>query len=119
MNLIMKYINEDGETVTFRPQSFDPLSCEDFVAAELGANNLYPMSAHVLDVEIIAPDGSVTKEKSGKVSMPINFKKGIQVYALVEGGWLPVPFTSNWAFLVDRNVIGRIEQISKGNPREM
>jgi hypothetical protein len=119
MDLVMRYENPSGETVTFVPERFIPLTCQDFVVAHNDRTNLYEIRADATEIEICAPNGEITNEERGRVTMPINFHRSLPVYALVEGGWLPPPLVLPPVYLFDRNVIGYIQQISKGNPRDL
>ena len=119
MNLVMRFQNPSGETVTFVPQRFIPLTCQDFVTAHNNRTNLYEIKADAIEIEICAPNGEIKKEESGRFTMPIDFHRDLPVYALVEGGWLPPSLVNPPAYLFDRNVIGYIQQISRGNPREL
>jgi len=115
----MRYVNPSGEMVTFLPKQFIPLTCMDFVAAHIDGTNLYEIKADATEIEICDPNGEVRFEQQGRVTMPINFYRGLPVYALVEGGWLPPPLVDPPLYLFDRNVIGYIEQINKGNTRDL
>lgn len=117
MDLVMRYVNPTGETVTFVPERFIPLTCSDFAAAHRDGTSLYEIKADATEIEICPPNDAPRREERGRVTMPINFHHSLPVYALVDGGWLPPPFVRPPMFLVDRNVIGYIEQIAKGNPR--
>lgn len=119
MNLVMRYVNPSGETVTFVPERFIPLTCQDFVVAHNGKTNLYEIKADATEIEIRASNGEIRKEESGRVTMPINFHRNLPVFALVEGGWLPPPLVDPPIYLFDRNVIGYIQQILKGNPGDL
>ena len=106
MYLVMRYVNPDGETVTFAPRRFIPLSCSDFVNAHRNGANLYEIKADATDFEIQRPEAENRHEDRGHVTMPINFQRNLPVYALVDGGWLPPPFVQPPAFLLDHNVFG-------------
>ena len=105
--------------VTFVPERFIPLTCQDFVVAHNDRTNLYEIRADATEIEIYAPNGEIRNEQRGRVTMPINFHRSLPVYALVEGGWLPPSFVIPPVYLFDRNVIGYIQQISNGNPRDL
>lgn len=61
------------------------------------------MSAHASDFEQI------------EVNVPITFNEEIQIFSLIDGGWLPLPFVNPPHFLVDSNVIINLEKLMK-NP---
>lgn len=119
MDMEIKYQNPSGETVTFWPQRFTPLTCEDFVTAHNTGTNSYEIRADAKAIEICTPNGQIKREERGQITMPIDFHRSLPVYALVEGGWLPPPLVNPPAYLFDRNVIGYIQQISKGNSRDL
>lgn len=119
MNLVMKFTNPDGEVFTFEPESFIPLTCQDFLAAHNAGNNLYEIKVNAIDVEVCLPNGERAQKGQGLIEMPINFQRNLPIYALVENGWLPPPFVTPPAYLPDRNIIGYIQQINKGNPHAL
>lgn len=110
---------EIGGIVTFVPEKFKPLSFRDFIDAHAAKSSLYEININASEIEIQEADGKQTFEKYGQVKMPINFHRSLPVYALVNGGWLPPPFVQPTHFLLDRNVIGYIEQKTKANSRTL
>ena len=104
--MFLNYKSEKGETVQVVPKAFKPLSYSDIVK-----ENGYK-------IEFIAKDGSVKvngKKVNGNVSFSTNidFKHPVQIYALSEGGWLPLPFINSSNILIDQNVLITINAILK------
>lgn len=50
-----------------------------------------------------------------KSNFTVTFNEEFQIFSLIEGGWLPLPFVNPPHFLVDSNVIINLEKIMK-NP---
>jgi len=70
-------------------------------------NTPIPLQIDGVDAVI---DG-VPQEGETTVKARITFKHSPMPYALVPGGWLPMPFVSPQRFLVDRNVVSTLRSI--------
>lgn len=111
-------ISKHDKVLTFIPDKFIPMSFADFVSAERAGDNFYNVKAEISGFQLIQNGQSQLVSRKGIIDIPINFARSIPIYALVEGGWLPPPFVSPLQLHLDRNVIGAIEQILKGNQRD-
>jgi hypothetical protein len=70
-----------------------------------------------LDLELQGLNARVNDEiKSGRATIKakVTFNKPTIVFALVPGGWVPMPFTIPARFLVDRNVVISLGKIRAG-----
>ena len=92
---------DSGCRVEFTPQGVQPLSLPELRAGGGRANPSYQMSWASNEVAI---DGNVTAS-GGVLKSTVSFKETPRPYALVTGGWLPVPLAIPPRFLVDRNVV--------------
>ncbi len=65
-------------------------------------------------------DNKINREVDKKTSVNFNLKfhQPVTAYALQLGGWLPLALTSARILLVDRNIVGLVDQISGNSPRE-
>lgn len=119
MNKVIKTEYDAGGIETFIVERFYPLSCDDFVAAHNEKSKTFDIPVEARNIERFTP-GITEPERIEKEhrKLSIDFHHSLPVYSLVPGGWLPPPFVDPPAFLLDRNVIRYIEQISKGNPQD-
>jgi hypothetical protein len=58
-----------------------------------------------------------TPSQTISIKMSIKFNHPVTAYALQMGGWLPLAFVSAPLLLVDRNIVGFVDQIAKSSPR--
>lgn len=110
-------VDRHTNIMTFIPEEFIPLSFDDFVAAERAGDRAYNVRAVTSEVQYVADGMSSFDRRKQVVDLPINFNRHIPIYALVEGGWLPLRFVDPPYLYLDRNVVGSIQQIAKGNSR--
>ncbi|MGR5150036.1 hypothetical protein ACQKP8_26255 [Photobacterium alginatilyticum] len=99
---------EKGEIVTC-VDSFFPMTVKDLVKKDV-IN--FELKAKVRYKTI---NGEEFVNKNEVVNFPVSFNTNLKVYALVDGGWLPPPFTIPSRFLIDRNILSAFENIQKGN----
>lgn len=95
---------------------FDPIAVKPFDAQTLLAQASDDLVA--LDLEIQS-DGAVVngaqREGIATFRTRVTFPQSVNVFSLVEGGWLPMPFTIPARFLVDRNIVILLRRIREGN----
>lgn len=103
---------EHEEVASFEivPTSTRPLGPADIRKLEMD-------EASTLELEFGAGGAVIDgKPQAGKtkVKAKISFNSPIAIYALVQGGWLPLPFVIPRRFLVDRNVVITLRKIREG-----
>lgn len=107
----MKIITDDGAEVEMDSIGFEPFSFEELVLN----NNSYNLKAKVKKVKI----NGLSENQLSSLNGTIEFHHRPTPFALVNGGWLPMPLAHGKNFLVDRNVIENIKQIIvKGDKHE-
>jgi hypothetical protein len=92
------------------PTFVRPLGPRDIRALEADKKSALEME---LEADEINVDGM---KKLGRAKLKANvvFNKPAMIYALVQGGWLPMPFAIPPRFLVDRNVVISLRKIREG-----
>lgn len=114
MHLRLRSELDDGRAVDVFPTKFEPLSVHDLWElkenANVGLKFKFTGQYSIVDTQQIYKDfnGSIT----------INFLIPPQPYALVAGGWLPLPFVRSLRFLVDRNVVSNLKRIRENGQKE-
>jgi hypothetical protein len=98
---------DSGRRVEFTPQGVQPLSLAELREGGGGANPSYQMSWGSNEIEI---DGNVTAS-GGVLKSTVCFQRTPRPYALVTGGWLPLPLAIPARFLVDRNVVADLRKL--------
>jgi len=103
-------VAEDGLVTQIIPQHFTPLKYSDVIRDD---------SSHRIEFvgELADINSGVGSGKSVGASMDIVFRRKTSIYALVEGGWLPVPLVRPGLFLVDQNVVITLSKIADGRIR--
>lgn len=94
----------------------EPLNLEQFLDLCENQNNLFDIKIH-FDGQILDSTGPI---KSGIAKLKnVKFEYTIEVYALVDRGWLPLPLVNPPRFMVDRNILINLNKIKsdayKGN----
>lgn len=105
---------EDCQSVEIVPTFVHPLGTADIRALEADDSS-------ALEMELAADEAIVDGEKKVglvKLKANITFNKPVLVYALVQGGWLPLPFAIPSRFLVDRNVVILLRKIHEERSRQ-
>lgn len=101
---------EEGRSIDIVPTFIHPLGVEGIRALEKN-------SAASLDVvfegDSAVVDGVATVGHS-TVRTKMTFTEPTTVFALVRGGWVPLPFAMPARFLVDRNVVISLRKIREG-----
>ena len=111
-HLAMRVANESGEVIDFVPDQVFPLAVSDLRIVEIPP--LHRAKLH-FSTKQMSVDG-VEESPKERLSIGIEFHESPLPYALVPGGWLPVPFVVPQKFLVDRNVVATFKKIrNKGS----
>jgi hypothetical protein len=100
------FVSDAGQTVDFTPKSFAPL----------GLNELWSLKNEYIGnrFSFSATDPTIDGVKQiGNASITASFKfdEPPEPFALIPGGWLPIPLASSQRFLVDRNVVDRLKKL--------
>lgn len=103
---LIKFIANNGTVVEMEPTGFKPFNFEELISDK----NSYDLKVNVKNVKF----NGLLEEKFNSANGSIEFHHKPTPYALVRGGWLPLPFTNGEKFLVDRNVIENIKRIING-----
>lgn len=101
---------EGDRSLEIVPSSIRPLGPEHIRALERDAYS-------TLELELEGDDAVVDGEPQvgrATVKATIAFHEPATIYALVQGGWLPLPFAMPARFLVDRNVVISLRRIREG-----
>jgi hypothetical protein len=77
-------------------------------------NNSYHLRVDASLIETYEAGELVERQEYVRMDLPVDFACSLPVYALVDGGWLPPPFVYPKQFFFDRNVIGHIQAINRG-----
>lgn len=70
-----------------------------------------------LEIKLEADEAIVDGKRQvgrSKLNARVTFHEPLAIYALVQGGWLPLPFAIPSRFLVDRNVVITLRKIREG-----
>lgn len=105
---------DSGRSVEFVPDFVRPLG-----VAELRSLHQDPETA--IELQLGAGDLLVDGEKQpghARVKTKITFSEPPIIFALVGGGWLPLPFAMPPRFLVDRNVVISLRKLRLGQTVE-
>lgn len=105
--ITLRHVAENGQQTDMVPQSFRPLVYSDAVQ---------PHSRHRIE---FTGQGTILKDDvpeltTASFSMDVAFHERFSIYALVEGGWLPLPFVEPGIFLIDQNVLITLAGIANG-----
>jgi hypothetical protein len=101
---------EEGRSVELVPTYIHPLGPTDI--RKLEGNETF-----ALDMTIEADEAVVNGTRQDgpcKLKGKVTFDKPTTIYALVQGGWVPLPFAIPARFLVDRNVVISLRKIREG-----
>lgn len=101
---------EDGRSIEFVPKSVEPLGLLELWATLEDERPAYHLN-FVADNPIV--DGQ-QQNGSGSIKATINFHETPTPFALVQGGWLPLPLVIPPMFLVDRNVVAHLRRLNDG-----
>ena len=109
----MRVVKDSGELIDFVPDQVRPLRVNDLRTVEIAP--LHRAQLH-FSSKHLSVDG-VEESQKGPMCIGIEFHDAPLPYALVPGGWLPVPFVIPQKFLVDRNVLATFKKIRNNSPR--
>src|ERR1051325_1636547 len=109
--IVLKVVTENSEEIEIIPDRVNPLSYNDLVSDHKNPDKLHPIT---LEAQSVKLPGSKERRARADVSVPMQFRQPVSVFALVDGGWLPPPFVIPPQFLVDRNVVSSLSQIRRG-----
>lgn len=101
---------DESQSIEIVPDYIHALGPADIRALE---NN----KISALELNLEADDAVVNgKRQDGraKLKAKVTFHEPVTIYALVQGGWLPLPFAMPARFLVDRNVVISLQKIREG-----
>lgn len=101
---------EEGRRVEIVPTYIRPFGSTDIRTLE--KNQMF-----ALEMELEADDAVIDGERQtgrARLKAKVAFDKPVTIYALVQGGWLPLPFAIPARFLVDRNVVISMRKIREG-----
>lgn len=98
---------DDSRTAEVTPVGFEPLAVSDLwrVQADRGTGVKFRFRGTDAKFDGVVQTGQFD------VSMTLHFTMSPAPYALVAGGWLPLPFVLPQRFLVDRNVVSTLRRI--------
>lgn len=88
---------------------YKPLSYSDLLSVVVGREKTLNLSFE----GAITKDLTVAPSDYVKVELPIIFNEEVNIFSLIDGGWLPLPFVNPPHFLIDSNVIINLEKIKK------
>jgi hypothetical protein len=99
---------DSGHRLEFTPQHVQPLTLADIHATANGANPSLRISWVASEFVI---DGGQTAS-GGIIHSTVVFQAAPRPYALVPGGWLPLPLAIPPRFLVDSNVVADLRKLN-------
>lgn len=101
---------QDGRSIDLVPAFIHP-----YGLAELRALRQDEKGELELQLEAFNPiiDGA-PQEGSATLKAKVIFSESVTIYALVQKGWLPLPFAIHPRFFVDRNVVSKLRDIRSG-----
>lgn len=108
--ITLRHVAENGPVTQMIPHSFTPLRYLDVI--QQGSKHHIEYEGELADSKNGGRSG-----KSVAASMNIEFRRRTSIYALVEGGWLPVPFVPPGIFIIDQNVLIILAKIADGRIR--
>lgn len=103
----------DGQSLEIIPKNIRPFGVEEIIKSFDGLGQTYELH---IEAENPIVNGK-TEEGLGKVRAKIQLERNPSPYALVPGGWLPLPLALPTKFLVDRNVVNQLKNIKNGVQR--
>lgn len=101
---------EEGRTLEFVPKHIEPLGILELLATLGNEQHSYQLRFAV-DNPIV--DGKQL-DGDATVNARINFNEPPIPFALIQGGWLPIPLVIPPRFLVDRNVVAHLKKLKNG-----
>ena len=107
-HLVLKTEFDDGQSVEFIPETIAPLGLPELWSIKSGTTG-YKLAFSATNPSI----NGEPQNGHGSINTTINFKESPEPFALVPGGWLPMPLAIPQRFLVDRNVVDRLKRMGK------
>jgi hypothetical protein len=104
---------DSGQRAEFTPHAVQPLGLKDLYATEGGENPALRLSWHAKD--FVIDDKPIAS--SGVFHSTVQLQNAPQPFALVPGGWLPLPLTIPLRFLVDSNVVANLRKLKSLSSR--
>jgi hypothetical protein len=101
---------EEGRSIDIVPTFVHPLGAEEIRKQEEDDTSAFELT---LEGENAIVDGVATPGRAS-VKTKMVFNNPTTIFALVRGGWLPLPFAIPARFLVDRNVVISLSKIREG-----
>ena len=117
MGIILGYREKggDGNTYKFESTAFFPLVSNLLEETICDDRKKFDLRVEGVNVEIKDKAGSESKRPAGEFNLyDVPFNHPPKFFAVVEGGWLPLPFIVPYNLLADRNVISRLKEINAG-----
>lgn len=99
-------LTDDGNSVELTPESFVPLGLTDLWSLK-NETTSYKLEFSAVNPRI---NGEI-QTGDASISGKFTFNETPEPFALVPGGWLPIPLANCQRFLVDRNVVDRLKKI--------
>jgi len=111
----VQIIYQNGKYIEFISDQIKPFNFSDLINVKGDGKTSFNLniSTSFVDMSSIGEDIDGAME----LSLPIAFHNKPKIFALVDGGWLPPAFVSPPNFLVDRNVVSVLSQVSSGSIR--
>jgi hypothetical protein len=112
-DILLKQDGADGKTNKVRPTDFTPLTLDDL-------SSLLDDPKSSIDIAYRGEWYDITEKNCHEKingTMSVVFDKPPRPFALVRGGWLPMPFVIPPQFFVDRNVVSKLKSLTSSNPR--
>lgn len=103
----------DGQKLEIIPKRIRPFGVEEIIGSFDGPRQSYKLHIEADDPVV---NGKI-EAGLGKIRTTIQLEKNPSPYALVPGGWLPLPLALPAKFLVDRNVVAQLKNIKNGAKR--
>jgi hypothetical protein len=108
----LQNVFDDKQTLELTPTKFKPFGHGEL----LRTRSTLPFSALL---SFVGRDTVINGEPvagTPRVNATVSFEHGPAPYALVPGGWLPMPFVTPQYFVVDRNVVSTLRHIREQGP---
>jgi hypothetical protein len=109
-SFVFKAEFEEGRSVEIVPSHVVPFGAADIERLENDPGAALQLQLHGDD---LIADG-LSQPGRATVKAKVTFHRSPLIYALVPGGWVPLPFTEPPRFLVDRNVVISLRKIREG-----
>ncbi|BBP00136.1 hypothetical protein [Sulfuriferula nivalis] len=101
---------EEGRSIDIVPTFIHPRGVEEIHKLEEDDTSAFELT---FEGENAIVDGVVSPGRA-TVKTKVAFNNPTTIFALVRGGWLPLPFSIPARFLVDRNVVISLRKIREG-----